>query len=40
MKPDVDEALRYLGAGGDAPEELRRQVDAAADELGAAVQPR
>lgn len=40
MKPDVDEALRYLGAGGDAPEELRRQVDAAADELAAALQPR
>lgn len=40
MRPDVDEALRYLGAGGDAPEELRRQVAAAADELAAAVQPR
>lgn len=40
MRPDVDEALRYLGAGGNAPEELRRQVAAAADELAAAVQPR
>ena len=37
---DVDEALRYLGAGGDAPQELRRQVAAAADELAAAVRPR
>lgn len=40
MKPDVDEALRYLGAGGNAPEELRQQVAAAAEELSAAVQPR
>ena len=40
MRPDVDEALRYLGAGGDAPDELRRQVAAAADALAAAVQPR
>lgn len=40
MRPDVDEALRYLGAGGNAPEELRRQANAVADELTAAVQPR
>ncbi|MGM9607513.1 MAG: methionine synthase [Oscillospiraceae bacterium] len=40
MRPDVDEALRYLGAGGVAPEELRQQVAAAADELAAAIQPR
>lgn len=40
LKPNVDEALRYLGAGGGAPEELRRQVAAAADELCAVLQPR
>ena len=40
MRPDVDEALRYLGAGGNAPGELRQQVAAAAEELAAAVQPR
>ena len=40
LRPDVDEALRYLGAGGNAPGELRQQVAAAADELSAAVQPR
>ncbi len=40
LRPDVDEALRYLGAGGGAPEELRRQVAAAAEELAAAVRPR
>ncbi len=40
LRPDVDEALRYLGAGGGAPDELRRQVAAAAEALAAAVQPR
>lgn len=40
LRPDVDEALRYLGAGGNAPGELRQQVAAAAEELAAAVQPR
>lgn len=39
MKPDVEEALRYLGAAF-APEELRRQVDGVAEELAAAIQPR
>ena len=40
MKPDVDEALRYLGAGTNAPDDLRRQVTAVAEELAALVQPR
>lgn len=40
LRPDVDEALRYLGAGGGAPEELRQQVAAVAEELAVAVQPR
>ncbi len=40
IKPDVEEALRYLGAGEQAPEGLRRDVSAVAQELAAAVQPR
>lgn len=40
MLPDIDEALRYLGAGSHPPEELRRQAAAAAAELAAQVQPR
>lgn len=40
MKPDVEEALRYLGAGERAPEELRREVGAVAEELAAVAQPR
>lgn len=40
MTPDIDEVLRYLGAGGNAPPELRRQVTAAAETLAAAVRPR
>ena len=40
MKPDIDEALRYLGAGGGAPEELRQKTKAVAEELAAALQPR
>lgn len=39
MLPDMEEALRYLGAR-DAPEELRRQVREAAEALAAQVQPR
>jgi hypothetical protein len=40
VKPNVDEALRYLGAGAGAPEELRRTVQEAADRLEAHLQPR
>ena len=40
MLPDIDEALRYLGAGSHPPEELRRQASAVAEELAAQVQPR
>lgn len=40
MRLDVEEALRYLGAGRQATEELRREVDAMALRLTAAVRPR
>ena len=40
MLPDIDEALRYLGAGTNPPEELRQQASAAAEELAAQNQPR
>ena len=40
MELDIDEALRYLGAGQSAPESLRNQTAAAAAELTAAVRPR
>ena len=40
MLPDIDEALRYLGAGAHPPEELRRQATAVAEELAAQIQPR
>ena len=40
MLPDIDEALRYLGAGTNPPEELRQQASAAAEELAAQIQPR
>ncbi len=40
MLPDIDEALRYLGAGAHPPEELRQQAAAAAEEVAAQVQPR
>ena len=40
MLPDIDEALRYLGAGAHPPEELRQQAAAVAEELAAQVQPR
>jgi len=36
----TEEALRYLGAGVNPPEELRHQVEAAAARLTAAIQPR
>ena len=40
IKPDIEEALRYLGAGDGAPETLRREVEAVAERLSAALQPR
>jgi hypothetical protein len=40
VKPDIDEALRYLGAGEGAPEELRQTVQAVAARLEAQLQPR
>ena len=39
MKPDIDEILRYLRVRGEAPEELRAHVEAAAEELAAALRP-
>lgn len=39
MKPDIDEALRYLGAK-DAPEDLQVQMDSLAQELAGTVQPK
>lgn len=39
LKPDVDEALRYLGAAG-APEELRQSVASAGEALAREIQPR
>ena len=38
MLPDIDEALRYLGAGSTPPEELKAQVSAVAREMD--VEPR
>lgn len=40
MRIDVHEALRYLGAGDCAPEELRRAAEASAAELTDKIQPR
>ena len=40
MKLDIEEALRYLGAGTDAPEDLRRTVTEVGEELVKSVQPR
>ena len=40
MLPDINEALRYLGAGSRPPEELRQQAAQVAEELAAQVQPR
>ena len=39
MKPDIDEILRYLRVRGEAPEELRAQVEAAAEELAETLRP-
>lgn len=40
LYPNTDEVLRYLGAGANAPEHLRQQVDALAQELTGRIQPR
>lgn len=40
MELNIDEALRYLGAGSGAPESLRRETENMAARLTAAVQPR
>lgn len=37
---DIGEALRYLGAGDQPPEALRREIAAVADELARVVRPR
>lgn len=39
MRPDIGEALRYLGAA-DPPDELRREAERLADELSGTIQPR
>ncbi|MCD8321331.1 MAG: methionine synthase [Oscillospiraceae bacterium] len=40
MKLNIDEALRYAGVRGEPTEALRRQAEAVAEELTAAVRPR
>lgn len=40
MELDIDEALRYAGVRGEAPDALRRQAASVAAELTAAVRPR
>lgn len=40
MRPDIDEALRYLGVPAPAPAALRERAQHAADELSRAVRPR
>ena len=40
MELDIGEALRYLGAGNNPPEELRREAAAAADLLTRTLRPR
>lgn len=40
MRPDVEEALRYLGAGSGVQEDLRQKTEAVAGELASALQPR
>ena len=39
MKPNIDEILRYLRVRGEAPEKLRAQVEAAAEELAETLRP-
>lgn len=40
MKPDIDEALRYLGVSAPAPAQLRAQAERLMAELSAAIRPR
>ncbi len=40
MRPDIDEALRYLGVSAPAPAQLRAQAERIGAELSAAVRPR
>lgn len=40
MKPDIDEALRYLGVSPPAPAQLRIQAEEMAAQLSAAIRPR
>ena len=40
MGPNIDEALRYLGVRGEAPEELRARTERVAAELAEAMPPR
>lgn len=40
MEPDIDEALRYLGVRGEAPDELRRRAERVAAELAEQVRPK
>lgn len=40
MKPNIEEALRYLGVGGRAPEALRKKTEEIAEEVAAGLQPR
>ena len=40
MELNIDEALRYLGAGRQAPPELRREAGDTARRLAARLQPR
>lgn len=40
MELNIEEALRYMGAGGGAPEALRRETERMAARLTAALQPR
>ena len=40
MRPDIDEILRYLRVRGEAPTELRAQVEQAADDLAQSLRPK
>ena len=40
LYPNPDEVLRYLGAGADAPQDLRQQVSHLSQELAQRIQPR
>lgn len=40
LQPNIDEALRYLGAGDAPPQALRQQVETLAQQLSGKIQPR